>query len=158
MLNFRAEKCTHYAIKQCIWWSYNKSIFHTEHFDRNLLTCLYAGGKALNGFIFCTFIGHIFKVTMRKAWQWKGWSIRTFCTQEEDSVSHLFWFCQVTETFKTDLAVLLMEKCSHHNSLNFSEFFILFGVDDLLLVLLFSVIVKWPFEQTCHMWYKLHRR
>ena len=24
-----------------------------------------------------------------------------------------------------------MDKCSHHNSLNFSEFFILFGVDDL---------------------------
>ena len=47
-------------------------------------------------------------------------------------MSYLYWSCQVTETFKTDLAVLLMDKCSL-NSLNFSEFFILFGVDDLLL-------------------------
>ena len=49
------------------------------HFDRNLLKCLYAvggggggggGGRgALSGFIFGTFVGHIFKVTMRQAWQ-----------------------------------------------------------------------------------------
>ena len=58
-----------YTCKQYTWWSYNKS---TVHFGKGPFTCSHEGGKqALMASNVALLLG-VFRVTARRAWQWKG--------------------------------------------------------------------------------------
>ena len=48
-------------------------------------------------------------------------SVCTFRRHQDDSISHLFWSCQATQKFWTNLAGLLMDICPHHNGWTFSD-------------------------------------
>ena len=51
----------------------------------------------------------------------------SFCTQEEDSISHLFWSCDNVNTFWMELQLMLKDKSPKCTNLAFHEKLILFG-------------------------------
>ena len=57
----------------------------------------------------------------------------SFCSQEEETLSHLFWHCELsllTQIFWTNLILALNESCVHCLDTIFTETLILFGHKD----------------------------
>ena len=54
----------------------------------------------------------------------------SFCNREEESVSHLFWDCDIVKNFWTNLQNLLIANCTHIVNLQFDEELILFGTKE----------------------------
>ena len=71
----------------------------------------------------------------------------TFCNQEEETISHLFWDCHVAQKFWTDFVNLLKSKCVGCADLTVNKILVLFGVDDRLktdiVIDLFILIAKY---------------
>ena len=53
-----------------------------------------------------------------------------FCTNERDSIEHVFWECNVARTFWTGIETLVNDKCAHAFNFRLSQKLVLFGVDD----------------------------
>ena len=54
----------------------------------------------------------------------------SFCSQEEETLYHLFWHCELTQIFWTNLKLALNESCVHCFGTIFTETLILFGHKD----------------------------
>ena len=54
--------------------------------------------------------------------------ICSFCELEEDTLSHLFWYCDYSHAFWLKLQQLLHEECTHCDSFFLSEELVLFGI------------------------------
>ena len=52
-----------------------------------------------------------------------------FCSEEIETIQHLFWQCKITNKFWMDVLSLLKVKCLHQD-LTFTEELILFGISD----------------------------
>ena len=50
-----------------------------------------------------------------------------FCHQEEETINHLFWQCDIVQTFWGQLLSLIQFHCTHCDRLNLSEKFVIFG-------------------------------
>jgi hypothetical protein len=53
----------------------------------------------------------------------------TFCTEDRESINHLFWQCRYIQTFWHDFNELINEKCENAININVSETFIILGHD-----------------------------
>ena len=53
----------------------------------------------------------------------------TFCGSERENIQHLFWRCNISNTFWQSLQKLFHEKCQIAERLQFTEKLILFGLD-----------------------------
>ena len=54
----------------------------------------------------------------------------SFCDQEQDSLSHIFWSCPEIYAFWMSLQDYIHDKCAHTSNFLFSEELILFGVQN----------------------------
>ena len=54
----------------------------------------------------------------------------TFCSNEEETIGHLFWTCPVTAAFWASLETLIKNTCDSETTLDFSEILILFGIKE----------------------------
>ena len=61
----------------------------------------------------------------------RDFALCTFCSHEDNSISHLFWSCRVAQKFWTDLAVLRTDQYVHCDSLTFNKTCILSGVANM---------------------------
>ena len=53
----------------------------------------------------------------------------TLCTRGRESIEHLFWRCEVVNTFWTNIQALLKTKCVGMDRLTLTENLVLFGVE-----------------------------
>ena len=56
----------------------------------------------------------------------------TFGGEEEETIRHLFWRCQISQRFWSELEQLLDVNCTHTSDLTVSEELILFGIKENL--------------------------
>ena len=54
-------------------------------------------------------------------------SLCHFCHGQEESISHLFWSCEIVNKFWVDLQNLLLNGCDHIVNLQFDEELVIFG-------------------------------
>ena len=54
----------------------------------------------------------------------------SFCKQEEETITHLFWGCTVIQSFWSNLQTLIKETCINRMHFKLSEALVLFGVTD----------------------------
>jgi hypothetical protein len=52
-----------------------------------------------------------------------------FCYADRDSIEHMFWHCNKSQSFWNSLALLINQKCAHASNISFSLSLVLFGVD-----------------------------
>ena len=54
----------------------------------------------------------------------------SFCKQEEETISHLFWYCDIVQVFWAKLKTALNESCENCFEPIFTEMLVLFGVKE----------------------------
>ncbi len=54
-----------------------------------------------------------------------------FCNQHSETIQHLFWTCNLVNTFWKELSSILNSRCKHSHNFYFSEKLVLFGKSDL---------------------------
>ena len=73
----------------------------------------------------------------------------SFCKQEEETISHLFWHCDIVQVFWAKLKTPLNESCENCFEPMFTEMLVLFGVKKNVIVQAFWAKLKTVLNESC---------